>query len=120
MSSATAESNLHIVDSAYGAGMAGTARVILFGALLAGLFIPGLFFYLGPMLDVTVRGRKDIEDNLTIPFLGEIPHKRQKELMVVSREKMDGVSEAFRIVRTNMNFILNETEKIAGTDVDFL
>lgn len=112
LSSATAESNLHIVDSAYGAGMAGTASwVILFGALLAGLFIPGLFFYLGPMLDVTVRGRKDIEDNLTIPFLGEIPHKRQKELMVVSREKRDGVSEAFRIVRTNMNFILNEQKK---------
>mgnify|MGYP003367105926 FL=1 len=112
LSSATAESNLHIVDSAYGAGMAGTASwVILFGALLAGLFIPGLFFYLGPMLDVTVRGRKDIEDNLTIPFLGEIPHKRQKELMVVSREKRDGVSEAFRIVRINMNFILNEQKK---------
>lgn len=112
LSSATAESNLHIVDPAYGAGTAGTASwVILFGAVLAGLFMPGLFFYLGPMLDITVRGRKDLEDNLSIPFLGEIPHKRKKGLMVVSREKRDGVSEAFRIVRTNMNFILNEQNK---------
>ena len=112
LSSATAESNLYVVDPAYGAGMAGAnSLVILFGGLVAGLFIPGLFFYLGPMLDVTVRGRKDIEDNLTIPFLGEIPHNRQKQLMMVSREKRDGVSEAFRIVRTNMTFILNEQKK---------
>lgn len=112
LSSATAESNLHVVDPAYGAGTAGVnSLVILFGALLAGLFIPGMFFYLGPMLDVTVRGRKDLEDNLSIPFLGEIPHNRKEEVMVVSKQKRDGVSEAFRIVRTNMDFILDKQKQ---------
>lgn len=112
LSSATVESNLYVVDPAYGVGMAGTSSlVILFGALLAGLFIPGLFFYLGPILDVTVRGRKDIEDALSIPFLGEIPHNRNKEEMVVSKQKRDGVSEAFRIVRTNMEFIIDKQTK---------
>lgn len=112
LSSATVESNVYVVDPAYGAGTAGANRmVILFGALLAGLFIPGLFFYLGPILDVTVRGRKDLEDNLTIPFLGEIPHNANKEEMVVSKQKRDGVSEAFRIVRTNMDFILDKEKK---------
>lgn len=112
LSSATAESNLHIVDPAYGAGTAGAnSLVILFGALLAGLFMPGMFFYLGPMLDVTVRGRKDLEDNLSIPFLGEIPHNRKKEKMVVNKQKRDGVSEAFRIVRTNMDFILDKQKQ---------
>lgn len=109
LSSATVESNLYVVDPAYGAGMAGTSSlVILLGALLTGLFIPGLFFYLGPILDVTVRGRKDIEDALSIPFLGEIPNNRNKEEMVVSKQKRDGVSEAFRIIRTNMEFILDK------------
>ena len=112
LSSATAESNLHIVDPAYGAGTAGTASwVILFGGLIAGMFIPGVFFYLGPMLDVTVRGRKDLEDNLSIPFLGEIPHSRKKEEMIVGKQKRDGVSEAFRIVRTNMDFILDKQKQ---------
>lgn len=112
LSSATVESNLYVVDPAYGVGMAGTSSlVILFGALLAGLFIPGLFFYLGPILDVTVRGRKDIEDALSIPFLGEIPNNRNKEEMVVSKQKRDGVSEAFRIIRTNMEFILDKEKK---------
>lgn len=109
LTSATSESNLHIVDPAYGVGAAGTnSLVILFGALLAGLFIPGLYFYLQPLLDVTVRGRKDIEDNLSLPFLGEIPHNRKKEYLVVGKQKRDGVSEAFRIVRTNMDFMLDK------------
>lgn len=112
LSSATVESNLYVVDPAYGVGMAGTSSlVILFGALLAGLLMPGMFFYLGPILDVTVRGRKDIEDALSIPFLGEIPHNRNKEEMVVSKQKRDGVSEAFRIVRTNMEFIIDKQKK---------
>ena len=109
MTSATSESNLRIVDPAYGIGIAGiNSLVILLAALLIGLAVPGLFFYLGPMLDVTVRGRKDIEDNLTIPFLGEIPHNRKKEEMVVDKHRRDGVSEAFRIVRTNMDFMLDK------------
>lgn len=109
LTSATTESNLYIVDSAYGAGVAGAnSLVILLGALLAGLFIPGLYFYLQPLLDVTVRGRKDIEDNLSLPFLGEIPHNRKMEMLVVGKQKRDGVSEAFRIVRANMDFMLNK------------
>lgn len=112
LTSATSESNLNIVDPAYGVGTAGAnLLVILFGALIAGLFIPGLFFYLQPILDVTVRGRKDIEDSLSIPFLGEIPHNRKKDDLVVSSKKRDGVSEAFRIVRTNMDFMLANQHK---------
>lgn len=112
LSSATAESNLHIVDPAYGVGTAGASSlVILFGALLAGLFIPGLCFYLGPMLDVTVRGRKDIEHNLSIPFLGEIPHNRKKKEMVVGKQHRDEVSEAFSIVRTNIDFMVDKQKK---------
>lgn len=109
LTSATSESNLYIVDPAYGTGVAGAnSLVILLGALLAGLFIPGLYFYLQPLLDVTVRGRKDIEDSLSIPFLGEIPHNRKKEELVVGKQKRDGVSEAFRIVRANMDFMLDK------------
>ncbi|MCD8270241.1 MAG: polysaccharide biosynthesis tyrosine autokinase [Parabacteroides sp.] len=112
LTSATAESNLHIVDPAYGVGTAGeNSLVILMGALLAGLFIPGLFFYLQPVLDVTVRERKDLEDSLSIPFLGEIPHNRKKEELVVGEKRRDGVSEAFRIVRTNMDFMLDKQKK---------
>ncbi|WP_293713711.1 tyrosine-protein kinase [uncultured Parabacteroides sp.] len=112
LTSATSESNLFVVDPAYGKGTDGAnPLVVLLGALLAGLLIPGLFFYLQPMLDVTVRGRKDLEDSLSIPFLGEIPHNRKKEELVVAKLQRDGVSEAFRIVRTNLDFMLDKQKQ---------
>lgn len=42
-------------------------------AFLFGLGIPFLIIYLIQILDTTIRGRKDIEDNLSVPFLGDIP-----------------------------------------------
>ena len=113
LSLATADSNLRIVDKAYAAGMAGAnALVILLAALLTGLLLPGLCFYIRQLLDVKVRGRKDIEENLTIPFLGEIPRKSKKsDLVVVHEQGRDAVSEAFRIIRSNLDFMLNKKEE---------
>ena len=107
---ATADSNLRIVDDAYDAGRAGAnTLVILLGALIVGLFIPSIFFYLQQLLDVKVRGRRDIEDNLTIPFLGEIPRKSSKSDRIVVRDKgQDPISESFRIIRANLDFMLEK------------
>lgn len=119
LSIATTNSNVRVIDRAYGIGVAGTNKiVVLLGAFLIGLIIPGLVFYLQPMLDVTVRGRKDITDNLTIPFLGEIPYRhRKKQGVDTAKHGHDGTSEAFRIVRTNIDFML---DKDKGTQVIML
>lgn len=107
---ATADSNLRIVDRAYDAGKAGSKTlVILLGALIAGMLVPSMVFYIQPLLNVTIRGRKDIEDNLTIPFLGEIPRKSKKMPLIVVREQdRDPISESFRIIRSNLDFMLQE------------
>lgn len=112
LSMVTADSNLRVIDQAYGTGRAGAnGIVILLAAFLVGLAIPGLIFYLQPMLDVSVRGRKDIADNLTIPFLGEIPYRYAKKKNIASgKYSRDSVSEAFRIVRTNMDFMLKKKD----------
>ena len=97
---------------------------ILLGALLLGLFIPVIIIYLKENMNTKVRGRKDLE-KLTIPFIGEIPlygKKRQVFLPVKSNTKLEDfkmvvqpqnrniINEAFRVVRTNIEFI-------AGTDL---
>lgn len=115
LSMATMESNVRVIDAAYGAGQGeGTSQmVILLAALLAGLAIPGLFFYLQPMLDVTVRGRKDIEEVLSVPLLGEIPHNpHSKKEHVIHANAHDVVSESFRIVRSNLGFMNMENEPV--------
>lgn len=114
LSMATVESKIRVIDTPFSAGMASSMGllVLLLAATIAGLAMPGMWFYLQPMLDATVRGRKDIKDTLTAPFLGEIPRKKKgKGLIVINKEERDGVSEAFRVIRSNLDFVLTKKEK---------
>lgn len=102
---------------------------ILLAALLLGLIVPVIIIYLRENLNSKVRGRKDIE-GLTLPFAGEIPlysHQskkrpwqrwfgkltsRKKEsnsetrTIVVKPKSRNVINEAFRVVRTNMEFMI--------------
>lgn len=97
------------------------SRMMLIG-LVIGLAIPCGIIYLLESTRTTVRGRKDIE-HLTVPFIGEIPmackQKRTilgkkkmplKELIVVKPSTRDVVNEAFRVLRTNLEFITSDNQ----------
>jgi capsular exopolysaccharide synthesis family protein len=87
--------------------------IILLAAFIIGLVIPAGTFWGREMLNTTVRNRKDVEDAVSIPLLGDIPLRarkkgknKEKEHKIVVRESgRDSVSEAFRIIRTNMDFM---------------
>ena len=75
-----------------------------------GLGIPMGVFWLLNVTDTKVRTRKELDEVLTIPFLGNIPrHGNNKgedsDGIVVRENSRDSVSEAFRIIRTNMDFM---------------
>jgi capsular exopolysaccharide synthesis family protein len=85
------------------------ARNILPGALILGLALPLALIWLGETLNTTVRNRKDLA-GLPTPLLGVIPlsdkKKKQSKHVVLVREKnRDMLNEAFRVIRTNMNFM---------------
>ena len=106
---AVAESNSRTIDQAYGSPRPVSPRsmIILGISLLAGLAIPFGIIYLIGMLDTTIRGRKDIEENISAPFLGDIPflEGENKGGIVVRETGRDALSEAFRILRSNMTFM---------------
>lgn len=113
LSQSITESNARIIDPASGSNLpvAPKANMILFAAFLLGCVIPAGVIWLITTQDTRVRERKDVEGKLSIPFLGEIPYREAKkgeksnELMVVRENGHDSVSEAFRVVRTNMDFM---------------
>ena len=98
-------------------------NILLVGFAL-GLLIPIVIVFMQENMNTKVRGRKDLE-NLSLPFVGEIPQygkvRRsglfQKKVMpeteikvVVQEGKRDVVNEAFRVLRTNLEFVSGEAE----------
>ena len=106
---ATAESNARIIDSAYGSDRPVSPRrsLIYLIALILGAIIPFGIFYLREVLDTKVRTRREIEEAISAPFLGDIPRANGKSAngIVVKEEGRDAVSESFRMLRANMNFM---------------
>ena len=85
-------------------------------AFALGLLIPIVIIFMRENMNTRVRGRKDLE-NLTIPFIGEIPlftrkkkgilGKKPQEVkaVVVKEGNRDIINEAFRVLRTNLEFM---------------
>lgn len=61
------------------------------------------------MLDTKVRYRQDLENYITIPILGEIPSKNKKDdrKIVIDSNNRNAISEAFRILRSNIEYTRN-------------
>ena len=85
-------------------------------ALALGLLIPVVIIFIRENMNTKVRGRKDLEA-LSVPFVGEIPlaESGKKKLqtskrIIIQQGKRDIVNEAFRVLRTNLEFILDGKE----------
>lgn len=82
------------------------------GAILLGLIIPFLIIYIKDLLDTKVHDERDIK-KLNIPYLGDLPLTSIKKLKIAMDDN-SSIAEAFRYVRTNINFML-KNENTAKT-----
>lgn len=107
---------------------------IMLIALVIGLIVPVGIIFLKELTNSKVRGRKDVEW-LSMPFIGEIPQvddgkrrgmfrnmaesvrghgkngkdrKKEKEIVAVREGSRDVVNEAFRVLRTNLEFMIRK------------
>lgn len=113
LSQAMADNNARVIDGAEGSNAPispNRNRILLLG-LLVGIALPGAVCLAILFMDTRVHGRKDIEGVTSVPYLGEIPLDKEamkdhrRKVMAVKEQGDDIVSEAFRILRTNMAFL---------------
>ena len=87
-------------------------------AFAFGILIPVVIIFIRENMNTKVRGRKDLE-SLSVPFVGEIPlaesGKKKKGVhtskeIIIRQGKRDIMNEAFRVLRTNLEFILDAKE----------
>ena len=109
LSEATAESNARVIDHAYGSNIPVSPRssIILIFAVVIGICIPLGLLYVREIMNTKVRSRRDLDNALTIPYLGDVPQYAGKVCrgIVVREDSRDALSESFRLLRTNLSFM---------------
>jgi capsular exopolysaccharide synthesis family protein len=80
-------------------------------ALFFGLALPTLVIFLLEYLNDRVKNRMDLQKATQAPIIGEIGHADDKSPLVVTKTSRKFIAEQFRIVRTNLQYILPKKEK---------
>ena len=83
-------------------------------AILLGLMFPIGCIWLKRALRFKLEGRTDVQNTTDAPIVGDIPQvKGNKERSIVVRENHNGLmEETFRNLRTNLQYMLKEEEKV--------
>jgi capsular exopolysaccharide synthesis family protein len=80
-------------------------------AFLLGLLAPVSFVYLKDYFRNKITDKKDIQHITDLPLIGHIIHNKYKTTTVVKDKPTSLITESFRTLRTNFQFIANENEK---------
>ena len=125
LNQALSSSNTRMIRSTDGPDdpVAPRKAIILLLAFVCGLAIPAGLIYLKEANVTVVRNRKDIA-GLSIPFAGELPYDgkakksfssagRHQDMAVVAvkANSRNVINEAFRVIRTNLEFMRGRDTK---------
>jgi tyrosine-protein kinase Etk/Wzc len=106
-------SNSSIIDKSFPTGtpVKPNRKAIQILAVLLGLGLPALLIFIGEVLNDKVSTRFDVEKLTAAPILGEIGHSYANSVLVVNKTTRSMVAEQFRIIRSNLQYILHKSEK---------
>ncbi|MEZ5173504.1 MAG: polysaccharide biosynthesis tyrosine autokinase [Bacteroidia bacterium] len=102
-------SNAKVIDEAFSSGsvISPNRKLLFLIAIIAGLLIPLIVIHIRDLFDTKVTNSKLLKE-MNVPFLGEIPSSRNNKKILAVKGDKSFFSEAFRLVRTNISFLLNE------------
>ncbi len=82
----------------------------MIGLLLA-LVIPLVFILINEFFNNKIHTVEEVENNFKIPILGVVGTKKEKSNLVVYDEPKSAMSEAYRALRSNVQFMLKRNVK---------
>jgi capsular exopolysaccharide synthesis family protein len=113
ISSAATVSNSKVVEPAAAASepISPNQKSIYIIHLVIALLIPIGISTLIEILKDKVANRLDVEKATRAPILGEIGHSDFDETLVVAKNSRRFVAEQFRVIRTNLQFIVGKKDR---------
>jgi capsular exopolysaccharide synthesis family protein len=114
ISEAVTISNIKVIDPPYSDEKATSPKkqFIYIIAFMLGLIIPIGIIYIINLFDTKIHNNSEIL-NLGIPYIGDIPITDSKTKLVVGLAERSSVAEAFRLLRTNVNFLIPSAKNSA-------
>jgi len=113
ISLAIAAPKARVVDDALTIKMVSPKREIIYlGAFIIGFLIPFIIIYLMQLFNNKVQSKNDLEKlSESAPVIGELPSLEKGEPELVIINDLSQLAEAFRILITNINFMLPKNKK---------
>ncbi|WP_169815730.1 GumC family protein [Pseudotamlana agarivorans] len=108
--------NAKLIDKAQSTGgpVSPKRQVVYLGAIILGVLVPFSIIFLIQILDNKIHTPKELEALVKAPFVGDVPTTVKQDRMV-SKDDRGSLAEAFRMLRTNVNFLLGNTENTGQT-----
>jgi len=92
------------------------SAVIMFLALVAGLFIPSIILVLISLFRYKIGGHDDVERLTSLDIVADVPvasdSVKEAAGIVVKADRNHQIDEIFRSMRTNIQFMLKEGQKV--------
>jgi len=101
------DANAKIIDNAESGPSPISPKKLMtyLSTIFVGLLVPLGIIYVRDLLDTKIHSKEDVEKVLQIPIIGDIP-KESKSRYLIRQDDYSSIAEAFRILRTNLSFIL--------------
>jgi capsular exopolysaccharide synthesis family protein len=112
--SASTISAIRVVEPAFSSNrpVQPDKRSVYLLSLFIGLLIPAVVIFLLEYLNDRVQTKNDVQKVTDAPILGEVGHSEDSQTLVVGKNNRKVVAEQFRMIRTNLQYILHDKEKM--------
>lgn len=124
LSQAMADDNIRVIDPAWASytPVAPLRMKIAMLAFLIGLLIPAVILIARLFLDTKIRTRKEIEENIDVPFLAEIPLNQDLRNIIFkgSRHKPGEKDPSPFVYDPNSHSVFTEAMRMMCTNISFL
>ena len=113
IASASTISNIKVIEPALASGIpvSPNKKGTYILAFVLGVAIPAAIIFLVEYLNDKVKSKHEIVQMTDAPILGEIGHAQESGALVVTSKSRKFLAEQFRIVRSNIQYILPKVEK---------
>jgi len=85
-------------------------KMVLIIGFILGLALPLAFILVINFFDDRIHSQEDVENNTTLPILGNIMHSPNKSDLAIYENPKSSLAESFRTLRTNLQFMLPGTQ----------